>query len=197
MDLVTQKIAQLQHSGLDNIMIICTDKNGIVMLTGDGNDPSIMPTSINGKAITAIVLNSAQKAEYDALPSNRNGVQFDGVNISALSSTVAQLLADKAAILEQARLMREVALNRLTGIRSKRMWDYSQGVNVAAATSDITAIAAADAALRNIPSDASVIAATDGPSTHAAVMALWKTIDTNLSTAAPSVASVFAGLGAI
>jgi hypothetical protein len=111
----------------------------------------------------------------------------NGAWVVVISTAIADAGAkEKIAVLEQARSLRETVLNRLTGIQ----------LNTTVAAT-ITAIQAARTALLNITADAGVVAATDGPTTHTAIMAAWKVIDTNLSTAAPSVASVFAGLGAI
>ncbi len=113
-----------------------------------------------------------------------------GTLIATPAPTASEIAAaqakDKLAVLEQARVLRETVLNRLTGIQ----------LNTTVAAT-ITAIQAARTALLNITADPGVIAAIDGPTTHAAIMSAWKVIDTNLSTAAPAVASVFAGLGAI
>lgn len=102
-----------------------------------------------------------------------------------VSTAIAEAHAkEKLEVLAQTRVLRETALNRLTGIQ----------LNTNDAPT-VAAIQAARSALLNITSDVGVIAATDGSSTKAAIMAAWRSIASALATAAPSTASVFVGLG--
>jgi len=100
------------------------------------------------------------------------------------STAIADAQAlEKAAVLNQVRALREIALNRLTGLQLN--------TNVAAT---ISALQAARASLLNITTDAGVVAAADGVATRTAVSAAWKIIVANLTKAAPTAASAFSGL---
>lgn len=101
-----------------------------------------------------------------------------------LAPTPIQLASEKAAVLVQVRLLREIALNRLTGIQLN--------------TTDAPTIAALQVArisLLNITTNVDVIAATDGATTKLAVTVAWRNIAAALIAAAPAEASVFVGLG--
>lgn len=109
----------------------------------------------------------------------------DGAWVVVASTAQAEAAAEgKAAVLAQARMIRETVLNRLTGIQ----------LNSTDAPT-IAAIKAARASLLNITADAGVLASTDAASTKAAVVAAWKTIAETLAASAPPAASVFAGMG--
>lgn len=139
----------------------------------------------NGTVVNVMEVDAVETGLIQSDTANIGDGYANGVFTAPVipAPTPAQLLADKAAVLEQARLMREVALNRLTGIQLNTT-----------VSATITSIQAARTALLNITADAGVVASTDGQTTHAAIMSAWKVIDTNLATDAPSVASVFAGL---
>lgn len=94
------------------------------------------------------------------------------------------MVAEKASILKQARGLRGEVLNRLTGIQ----------VNTADAQT-IVAIKAARQALLDITDDAGVVEAVTGAETKAAIMARWHAIAATLAADAPSVVSVFVGMG--
>jgi len=94
--------------------------------------------------------------------------------------------ADKLSILSQGRAIREIALNRLTGIADR-----------ASRAGDITTASACDAAaisLLNITSLQSVINATDGPTTKIALLFVWKQIAAQLAAATPAAVTAFTGL---
>ncbi len=95
--------------------------------------------------------------------------------------------AGKAAVLAQAKMIRGQALDRLTGIRVNDILPTD--------TATLTAISAARTDLKNLPTCATVMAATDGDTTKAAVMTEWRRIALNLATDGPDAANAFAGLG--
>lgn len=101
--------------------------------------------------------------------------------------TADELTAQKTAALAQARQLREIALDRLGGLagRADRAGDPAT-----AAACDAAAVA-----LLTITDVSSVIAATDGPSTQAALTIEWRNIAATLAASAPSAVSVFVGLG--
>lgn len=101
--------------------------------------------------------------------------------------TADELAAQKTTVLAQVRQLRETALDRLGGLagRADRAGDPAT-----AAACDAAAVA-----LLTITDAASVIAATDGPSTQAALTVEWRTIAATLVASAPSAVSVFVGLG--
>lgn len=99
---------------------------------------------------------------------------------TALSDAQAK---ERLAALVHARAVREVVLNRLTGLQLN-----------SSAVSDISAIQAARAALLNITTIPSVQAAMDGASTIAALTAEWQNIFTAISMASPGSAGAFSGL---
>jgi hypothetical protein len=74
--------------------ILGVDQSGRVLLVSEGPNASIMPTEFNGAQITAHVLDDAQKAAFDALPTDRSGTTFDGARLTALPP-VAQQQAEK------------------------------------------------------------------------------------------------------
>lgn len=101
--------------------------------------------------------------------------------------TADELAAQKTAVLKQARTIRETVLDRLTGLRVNDI-DPADTVSLAA-------IAVARTALKDLPLHPSVLAATDGASTKAAILARWYEIAATLSATAQPVASAFVGLG--
>lgn len=109
----------------------------------------------------------------------------NGAWVVVASTAQAEAAAEgKAAVLAQARMIRETVLNRLTGIQ----------LNSTDAPT-IAAIKTARSSLLNITADVSVRAATDAASTKTAIVAAWKTIAAALDAAAPAAASVFTGMG--
>lgn len=68
-------------------MIVGIDASGQVLLVTENGNISSMPTTLNGVAITAIVLNDAQEKAYKALPSDRAGTLFDGKDFTAIPAT--------------------------------------------------------------------------------------------------------------
>lgn len=109
----------------------------------------------------------------------RNGAW---VIVTSTALADAQIL-EKTAVLNQVRAVREIALNRLTGLQ----------LNTTVAAT-ISAIQAARTALLNITADAGVIAAVDGAGTRAAISAVWLATSAALTKNAPSAAGAFAGL---
>lgn len=95
--------------------------------------------------------------------------------------------AGKAVVLAQARTIREQVLDRLTGIRVNDVLPTD--------TATLNAISAARADLKNLPTCATVMAATDGDTTKVAVITEWRRIALTLATDGPDAANVFAGLG--
>jgi hypothetical protein len=65
-------------------MILGTDTSGNVLLVCAGTDPSKMPTSLNGVALTATVLTDAEEAAYLVLPANRAGTTFIAGNLTTI-----------------------------------------------------------------------------------------------------------------
>lgn len=101
-----------------------------------------------------------------------------------LRLALRDVAAEKAATMAKARELRELILNRLTGIQ----------VN----TTDVPTIAAIQAArqaLLDFTADAAVVAAVTGEATKQAVLLRWYAIASALTASAPTAASVFVGMG--
>jgi len=91
--------------------------------------------------------------------------------------------AEKAAAIKKVRDLREIALNRIAGMHT---------VSIDAVV--LAALASARVSLLNITSGGSVLAATDGAATHAALTTAWNSTAATLATSAPSAANIFTGL---
>lgn len=106
--------------------------------------------------------------------------------IVASTAQAEAAAAGKAAILAQAKTIREKVLDRLTGIRVNDVLPTD--------TATLNAISAARTDLKNLPTCATVMAATDGETTKAAVITEWKRIALALATASPYACTAFNGL---
>lgn len=103
-------------------MILGTDVNGNVLLVCDGTDPSKMPTTFNGVAITAHVLTDVQDAAYLALPANRAGTTLINGVVAAIATPAPTSQQQRNAIqaqintLESSAIMPRVTREALLGI---------------------------------------------------------------------------------
>lgn len=90
----------------------------------------------------------------------------------------------KPAVIAQGRELREKILNRLAGIQLNTTDPQ-----------EIAAIQSARQALLDFTSHPSVVSATTGAETKAAVMQIWYQTASALIASAPSTQSVFVGMG--
>lgn len=146
------------------------------LINGENHRRCLSPgDSLAGESQT--VINAATAAWTPAI------ISAHAAAVAASALTPVQIAKEKAAMLEEAREMRSEILNALTGIQ---MYDISPSDTTA-----LNAISAARTALKNLPSEPTVVAAVDGPGVHAAVMTLWETIAANLAAASPAAAVAF------
>lgn len=97
--------------------------------------------------------------------------------------TPEELAAEKAAVLDEFRKLRDTALARLNGIQMD-----------STVQSDIDAIKAAKQGLKDMPQHASVVAAVGGDATEDALQAVYAAISVQLYQSAPSAYTAFRGL---
>ena len=154
--------------------------------TGGFYEPGIHGANIPADSIE--ITDSEHAALLEA-QSNGKIIQAD-VNGKPVAldyfKTAADLAAEKNAALKQMRTLRAEVLNALAGIagRAQRSGD----------TATATACDTASAALLNITADKKVIAAKDGATTTAAVLACYKTAAVALASVSPSSINAFDAL---
>jgi len=128
------------------------------------------------------------RADFDRAMSRASGETLDLVNgvivlVPAPPPSASQLQACKYVVLDQARSIRDQILNRLNGILLSYIVKGDNSHNVAIET--------ARQGLLDMTADPGVVAATDGPTTKAAVMACYGRIVTALTSADPTSVSAF------
>ncbi len=102
------------------------------------------------------------------------------------AETLARMADEKNAVIAQMRILRAGVLNALAGIAGR--------AQRAGNSADANACDAASAALLDITLDPGVVAATDGATTTAAVLACYRAIAAQLTANSPASVSAFDSL---
>lgn len=106
-----------------------------------------------------------------------------------------QGLLEKTAILNQARELREKTFLRLNGIQQELEWNKARGTLTAAVVDpQVEGIMTAKAGLKDITTYATIVAATTGAETTAALKVRYAQLVAALYAASPYACTAFNGL---
>lgn len=118
----------------------------------------------------------------------------DGV-FTTIAKSAEKLLEEKAAVLAQARDLRDKIFSRLNGIQQDTEWQMSRGIiTEAVAIPRVDGIVAAKEGLKGITTYSTVVAATTGAETVAAIKARYTQLVTALYAVNPYACTAFSGL---
>ena len=100
------------------ITIVGTDENGVIRLISNADNASYMPVGFNGLKITAHILDAAEEKAFNALPSNRGGTMFDGINFTALpADPLVAPIPDPIDELRTALLADPTIINKVKNLK--------------------------------------------------------------------------------
>lgn len=124
------------------------------------------------------------------------GQDYVDGTFTTIAKSAEKLAEEKEAVLAQARELRDKIFARLNGIQQDMEWLMARGViTEAAAIPQIDGIMAAKAGLKDITEHPTVLSATNGADTVAALKAQYARLVATLYVASPYAITAFNGLG--